>query len=416
MKNLLQRIFPAKKEPIKNVYVGCGDDHKEGYIGCDIRKTKNAQIVCKAWELSKKIKNLSNIYSRHMIEHLTFPELEMTLADWYKALGPGGKVHIICPNMDFHIQQFQNAIINKVNYNDKKSDFRWSLAGFWGWQREDYTKNVPNKYWDIHKSGYNCKILHFFLSRARFTNINCYIVDNCHLVAEAYKPAQKNFSFSSGERQIAPTLGGIRRDHIVRYQLIIDFIKTYTTSSKLKGLDVFCGNGYGSYLLSKNLDITSLLSIDGSNEAIEFAKIHYQNENIEYKCQLFPFKLEKNKYDFVASMESIEHVEDDETFLKEISGSLVKGGVLFLSTPNADKLDLKLNPSFYHLHHYRPNELKKWFKKHGLNIITFYGQDVYILDANGTYDPASMGLVNEDNMFLKEKYEGQFCTYILQKV
>jgi len=177
-----------------NVYVGCGDDYKEGYVGCDIRKTKNVGIVCKAWELSQNAKNLSNIYSRHMIEHLTFAELEMTFNDWYSALDQGGTVHIICPDLDFHIQQFQNAVIDAVideeNWNFPrfdKSDLKWNLCSIFGWQREDYSNDDPNKYWDVHKSGYNAKILKFFLSKAGFVNIDCHIMDERHLVATANK-------------------------------------------------------------------------------------------------------------------------------------------------------------------------------------------------------------------------------------
>ena len=50
--------------------MGCGDDYKDGYVGCDVRKTKTAKIICKAWELSKYCKNVNEIYSRHMVEHL----------------------------------------------------------------------------------------------------------------------------------------------------------------------------------------------------------------------------------------------------------------------------------------------------------------------------------------------------------
>lgn len=209
VKNILQTLFSIKNSEdkthkvitiigikikfkgrlkIENIYMGCGDDYKEGYTGCDIRKTKNAKIVCKAWELSKKIKNLKNIYSRHMCEHLTFQEFEYTLQDWYQALAPEGKLEIIVPNLDFHIEQFRNAKFDKENLNAKNSNLNWALAGFWGWQREDYIKSGKNKYWDVHKSGYNTKLMELFLKRCGFSNIQCAIsADNVHLIAKATK-------------------------------------------------------------------------------------------------------------------------------------------------------------------------------------------------------------------------------------
>ena len=86
--------------------MGCGDDYKDGYVGCDIRKTKTAKIISKAWELSKYCKNVNEIYSRHLVEHLTYTEFNATLKDWYKTLKVVGKLHIICPDLNFHIEQF----------------------------------------------------------------------------------------------------------------------------------------------------------------------------------------------------------------------------------------------------------------------------------------------------------------------
>lgn len=78
------------KKVIDKIYMGCGDDYKDGYVGCDVRKTKTAKIICKAWELSKHCKNVGEIYSRHMVGHLTYAEFDATLKYWYKALNGGG--------------------------------------------------------------------------------------------------------------------------------------------------------------------------------------------------------------------------------------------------------------------------------------------------------------------------------------
>ena len=111
-------MFFKIKKVIDKIYMGCGDDYKDGYVGCDVRKTKTAKIICKAWELSKYCKNVNEIYSRHMVEHLTYAEFNETLKDWHKALKIGGKLHIICPDLDFHIEQFKNAIFDEENFNN----------------------------------------------------------------------------------------------------------------------------------------------------------------------------------------------------------------------------------------------------------------------------------------------------------
>jgi hypothetical protein len=52
------------------------------------------------------------------------------------------------------------------------------------------------------------------------------------------------FPMRDGERQVAPTLEGIRRDHVARYEW---------AARRLKGrvLDACCGIGYGTQILAK---------------------------------------------------------------------------------------------------------------------------------------------------------------------
>ena len=182
-------MFFKNKKIVGKVYMGCGDDYKEGYIGCDIRRTKTAKIICKAWELSKYCENVGEIYSRHMVEHLTYTEFNETLKDWHKALKSGGKLHIICPDLDFHVEQLKNAIFDEENFNNKWSNFSHGVAGLYGWQREcDINdKNAKTKYWDVHKSGYNKRLMYFYLNRNGFYDIDINIVDKLHLVAIGYK-------------------------------------------------------------------------------------------------------------------------------------------------------------------------------------------------------------------------------------
>ena len=168
--------------------MGCGNDSLAGYVGCDIRKTPAVKIVCKAWELSSKVKDIENIYSRHMCEHLTYQEFEQTLKDWHRALRNGGQIHIIVPNIDYHIKQFKRAVFDNENLQNAKSDLAWSIAGFCGWQRENYTLGGgKTKYWDVHKSIWNDKLMRLYLENTGFSDIRTEIIENVHLVAKAKK-------------------------------------------------------------------------------------------------------------------------------------------------------------------------------------------------------------------------------------
>lgn len=433
MKNILKTVFSVKnsqdkshkiitflgvkvkfkkKELIKNVYVGCGDDFKEGYVGCDIRKTKNTKIVCKAWELSKKVKDLENIYSRHMCEHLTYDEFIFTLTDWYKTLKPAGLVHIIVPNIDYHIEQFKRAEFDNKSLETKWSDLSWSLAGFCGWQRENYIKiKNDTKYWDVHKSVWNSKLIRLFLENLGYVHITCEVIDNVHLSVMARKPIPHDYSINSGERQFAETIDGIRKDHIERYTLAINKIKEYIDNKNtIYGLDVFCGNGYGSFMLSQNID-TELDSFDGSEEAIQQANKCYKSNNITFEHKLFPFEFEKNKYEYIVSLESIEHIKQYRDFLSQLTNALKSNGILIISTPNQNKNNLIKNYNPFHYRHYTNNEALELFEAYGFELIEIYGQDCYVINDDGCI----IDSLKPEEMGIRKDYEGQFTIFVLRK-
>jgi hypothetical protein len=176
------------------VNVGCGERVVSGYIGCDVRKLPHIEIVCEAWNLSQHAANLAEVYSRHMVEHLTIWEVELTLKDWYRALKPGGQIHIIVPDLRFHIEQYVRANWTDLNWGVLTSDARQGFAGFFGWQRETEfnpeEEGSPPTYWDVHKSGFDVKSLAFFLQRAGFVEIECVVEDECHLHGRARKPSK----------------------------------------------------------------------------------------------------------------------------------------------------------------------------------------------------------------------------------
>ena len=85
----------------------------------------------------------------------------------------------------------------------------------------------------------------------------------------------RDFSLHSGERQTGTCLDAIRRDHRVRYDLAISWLrKRGGKVGELFGLDIFCGNGYGTYMLTQLMGC-KVLAIDASAEAIVLANRWY---------------------------------------------------------------------------------------------------------------------------------------------
>lgn len=344
------------------LYVGCGEDNREGYTGCDSRELPNVKIVCKAWEVSRYCSDLGEIYSRHMLEHLTWSECEETLRDWLRALKLGGKLQIVVPNIDFHIEQWQRANWNEESWSQQFSDARHAFAGFWGWQREVMTEDCRtnnDRYWDVHKSGYNEESISFLLKRAGFGQINCKILDKAHLVAEAVK------TMDTAERQISPNLSGVRADHKGRYE----FASGYLNPDSVV-LDIACGVGYGSFIIAGSELCKKVIAVDGNREALEYGKNFYSNQKIEYTlsdCNNFEF--DENSIDLIVCFETIEHLESDHLFLKRINNFLKTDGTLICSSPNQEKLQYLKSDFPYHFRHYTPIKFERLLTESGFTII-----------------------------------------------
>ncbi len=219
---------------------------------------------------------------------------------------------------------------------------------------------------------------------------------------------KKNYSLNSGERQTGKTLVEIRQDHKNRYQFAIDQLMQ-TGKKPRKILDCFCGNGYGSYMLGQAFPDSTVLGIDGSREAIQLAEKHFKAGKNFFLHKVFPFYLGKEKYDAIVSLESIEHIQDDRSFLGELASHLEEDGLLFLSTPNSDVYPLAPTENAFHFKHYSLKDVQEMADRCGLEILERYSQNVYLLDEKRN----TQGILPEDQMILKKDFDGQFDVFVL---
>ena len=102
--------------------------------------------------------------------------------------------------------------------------------------------------------------------------------------------------------------------------------------SDLSHLDVGCGNG----ALTKKLSqfFKSTYGIDTSKKGINFANIKNNKSNTVFSCESIDDLLEKNrKFQFVTSIEVIEHVYDPFHFIKGLYNITEENGYVLISTP-----------------------------------------------------------------------------------
>jgi len=136
----------------------------------------------------------------------------------------------------------------------------------------------------------------------------------------------KNKLKFTGERFTPECEREIWYEHYHRYA----FAKRLVKNKKV--LDIACGEGYGSYILSHYAQ--SVVAVDIDPLTIEHAKNKYEIKNltfIEGSCLSIP--LEDASIDVVISFETLEHLAEQSEMLKEFNRVLKTDGLLVISTP-----------------------------------------------------------------------------------
>ena len=81
-------------------------------------------------------------------------------------------------------------------------------------------------------------------------------------------------------------------------------------NQKIKILDIGCGTGHGTFMLSDILGV-EITAIDISKESIIYAEQNYGASNIQYiKSDLVSFIKKAGEYDYIVSRHALEHIED----------------------------------------------------------------------------------------------------------
>jgi SAM-dependent methyltransferase len=136
---------------------------------------------------------------------------------------------------------------------------------------------------------------------------------------------------------------------------------------KAKVLEIGTGSGYGVKYMSPIVE--QFVTVDKFICDVDFK----QYPNVVFKQQTVPpfTGIADNTFDFVVTFQVIEHIQNDDLYVKEIARVLKPGGKLIVTTPNKP-MSLSRNP--WHIREYKPKQLVDLLKK--------YFKDV---DAKGVY-------------------------------
>ncbi len=179
-------------------------------------------------------------------------------------------------------------------------------------------------------------------------------------------------------------------------------------------LDISCGEGYGSFLLSK-WGAKEVVGIDISEEAIKKAKKNFKAKNVKYLVQDASNlkKLDDNYFDLVVSFETFEHIKNCDDYLREIKRVSKKDATIVISCPNDYyyyATDEQFNP--YHMRKYTFEDFKKQAENIlGNNVTYLIGTELMgfintLIESNTVKQNKDM-VLNEDSIYCAKINNGK---------
>ena len=179
----------------------------------------------------------------------------------------------------------------------------------------------------------------------------------------------------------------VKKEHRARYLFASQYTKGVTV------LDCACGTGEGSFLFSQ--EATSVRAVDISQAALDEATQRFQKSNLSFEIgSALTLPVPDAFSDVYISLETIEHIGDDQAYLKEAARIVKDQGIFICSTPNrhitnpGKSLSEKpANP--FHIREYSPQELTHLLKQH------FSKVELYGLNPNKPLKAKALRLLGE---------------------
>ena len=166
---------PARRDPVAallgagaavRLKVGSAARARDGFLSVDVRDDSGADVIADMRALPDSlIGQVDEIYSRHAVEHLSRSDAKDALTNWKRILKPGGRLHVIVPDLAFHVDQFKGLVSSDPErFPDQ---FEHAMAGFFGWSDPDR----GGQDWDIHRWGYSFETLKALLENLGYRDI-----------------------------------------------------------------------------------------------------------------------------------------------------------------------------------------------------------------------------------------------------
>lgn len=169
---------------------------------------------------------------------------------------------------------------------------------------------------------------------------------------------------------------GRRSDaHMVRYSLAAKFMREGD-----RVLDAACGLGYGTSALATLAGVESVQGIDVSDSAVKYARLAFSNGNgakLAFSAADAEnlADLPSDSFDYIVSVETLEHLHRPDQFLWHLHRLLREGGRLFVSVPLDWADETGEDPNPYHFHVYDWEKLSSQLSAAGFAVERGWLQD-----------------------------------------
>jgi O-antigen biosynthesis protein len=158
---------------------------------------------------------------------------------------------------------------------------------------------------------------------------------------------------------------GIVALHLKRYA----FARSFCTDARV--LDAACGAGYGTAYLAEVA--ASVVGVDVSAEAVEYAESRYSGPRTTFEVMdVTHLGFGDDTFDVVCSFETIEHVRDAATAVREAARVVRPSGVYVVSTPRAEETSSSPDNPF-HEREYSPDDFEALLTERFARV-ALYGQ------------------------------------------
>lgn len=228
--------------------------------------------------------------------------------------------------------------------------------------------------------GSNLNILYLNKNPRNSNSVNILKCKNCHhKFQQDYDKEYIDEYYSYYKDYINKSRKDIfSNENIISYKKIFRVFENHINKYNLEKSILDVGSGYGELVNYASENKWKAIGIELSKDALKIAnKYHINIKNLSIDDNYFKNK----KYSIITLTEVIEHVDEPNKLILDISNLLSSNGMLYITTPNFNSLDRYFMSSEWKVIH---KEHINYFTTHSLKKLISNNNSLEILNINSS--------------------------------